>query len=193
MTYRVAPHATADDPAFIDPERVEEERRRECVGRFKGYLRRRGLLGDGCATGSREEAAQAMREAIARLRPSRSRSGAAVHPASGDPPRSFGHDLVELRRNLPDAELTLVEAINDCLHVELGREEDVLVIGEDVGRAGGVFRATAGLRERSGRTAASTPLAEAGILGSAVGLCMAGSRPVCEMQYDAFSYPASTS
>src|SRR5438128_5809771 len=65
-----------------------------------------------------------------------------------------------------------------------------MVMGEDVGRAGGVFRATAGLRERFGPDrCVDTPLAEAGILGSAVGLCMAGFRPVCEMQYDAFSYP----
>jgi pyruvate/2-oxoglutarate/acetoin dehydrogenase E1 component len=64
-------------------------------------------------------------------------------------------------------------------------------MGEDVGRAGGVFRATAGLRDRFGPDrCVDTPLAEAGILGTAVGLCMAGLRPVCEMQYDAFSYPA---
>src|SRR5438067_8557218 len=88
------------------------------------------------------------------------------------------------------AELSIVEAINDAFHVELERDESVLVMGEDVSRAGGVFRATAGLRERFGPDrCVDTPLAEAGILGSAVGLCMAGFRPVCEMQYDAFSYP----
>jgi pyruvate/2-oxoglutarate/acetoin dehydrogenase E1 component len=63
-------------------------------------------------------------------------------------------------------------------------------MGEDVGRAGGVFRATAGLLDRFGPDrCVDTPLAEAGILGTAVGLCMAGWRPVVEMQYDAFSYP----
>ena len=88
------------------------------------------------------------------------------------------------------AELSIVEAINDCFHVELERDPSVLVMGEDVGRAGGVFRATAGLRDRFGPDRCfDTPLAEAGILGAAVGLCMAGWRPVCEMQYDAFSYP----
>src|SRR5262245_37425360 len=65
-----------------------------------------------------------------------------------------------------------------------------MVLGEDVGRAGGVFRATAGLRDRFGADrCVDMPLAEAGILGGAVGLCLAGWRPVCEMQYDAFSYP----
>jgi pyruvate/2-oxoglutarate/acetoin dehydrogenase E1 component len=84
----------------------------------------------------------------------------------------------------------MVEAINDALHVELGRDDAVMVMGEDVGRSGGVFRATAGLRERFGADrCVDTPLAEAGILGTAIGLCMAGWRPVTEMQYDAFSYP----
>jgi pyruvate/2-oxoglutarate/acetoin dehydrogenase E1 component len=89
------------------------------------------------------------------------------------------------------AELTLLEAINECFHVELERDENVMVMGEDVARAGGVFRATAGLLTRFGPDrCVDTPLAEAGIMGTAVGLCMAGWRPVCEMQYDAFSYPS---
>ena len=84
----------------------------------------------------------------------------------------------------------MIEAINDAFHVELARDDNVMVMGEDVGRAGGVFRATAGLRDKFGSDrCVDTPLAEAGILGSAVGLCMAGWRPVAEMQYDAFSYP----
>jgi pyruvate dehydrogenase E1 component beta subunit len=85
---------------------------------------------------------------------------------------------------------TLVEAVNDALRTEMERDATVMVMGEDVGRAGGVFRATAGLRERFGSDrCVDTPLAEAGILGTAVGLAMAGWRPVCEMQYESFSYP----
>jgi len=85
---------------------------------------------------------------------------------------------------------TLVEAVNDALLQEMERDANVMVMGEDVGRAGGVFRATAGLLDRFGSDrCVDTPLAEAGILGTAVGLAMAGWRPVCEMQYDAFSYP----
>jgi pyruvate dehydrogenase E1 component beta subunit len=84
----------------------------------------------------------------------------------------------------------MIEAINDCFHTELARDDSVLVLGEDVGRAGGVFRATAGLQQRFGvDRCVDTPLAEAGMLGAAVGLCMAGWRPICEMQYDAFAYP----
>jgi pyruvate/2-oxoglutarate/acetoin dehydrogenase E1 component len=89
------------------------------------------------------------------------------------------------------AEKTLVEAVNDALHTEMGRDASVMVMGEDVGRAGGVFRATAGLRDRFGsHRCVDTPLAEAGIMGTAVGLAMAGWRPVCEMQYESFSYPS---
>src|SRR5438132_585427 len=83
-----------------------------------------------------------------------------------------------------------VRAVYEAPREAVDRDDSVMVMGEDVGRAGGVFRATAGLRDRFGENrCVDTPLAEAGILGSAIGLCMAGWKPVCEMQYDAFSYP----
>jgi len=86
---------------------------------------------------------------------------------------------------------TLVGAINEALHDALERDSRVMVMGEDVGVMGGVFRATAGLRDRFGaERCVDTPLAEAGIIGTAVGLALSGWRPVCEMQFDAFSYPA---
>jgi pyruvate dehydrogenase E1 component alpha subunit len=65
VTYRAAPHATADDPSvYIDPERVEEEKGRECVGRFEGYLRRLGVLDDEAVEQAKAEAADAMRAGI---------------------------------------------------------------------------------------------------------------------------------
>lgn len=85
---------------------------------------------------------------------------------------------------------TLVEAVNGALHDELERDPSVFVMGEDVGVLGGVFRATVGLRERFPDRCFDTPLAEAGIVGTAVGLALAGWRPVCEIQFDAFGYPA---
>jgi pyruvate/2-oxoglutarate/acetoin dehydrogenase E1 component len=84
-----------------------------------------------------------------------------------------------------------VEAVNDALHVEMERDQSVIVLGEDVGVLGGVFRATVGLQQRFGaERCVDTPLAEAGIVGTAVGLAMAGMRPVCELQFDGSCYPA---
>jgi pyruvate/2-oxoglutarate/acetoin dehydrogenase E1 component len=88
-------------------------------------------------------------------------------------------------------ERTLIEAINLTLHEEMERDESVIVLGEDVGVLGGVFRATVGLQERFGAMrCVDTPLAEAGIVGTAIGLVLAGWRPVCEIQFDGFCYPA---
>jgi pyruvate dehydrogenase E1 component beta subunit len=92
----------------------------------------------------------------------------------------------------PDAEeLTLVQAVRDGLAAEMVRDERVMVMGEDVAENGGVFRATDGLLEAFGpRRVVDTPLAESGIVGSAIGLATHGLRPVAEMQFLGFSYPA---
>jgi pyruvate dehydrogenase E1 component alpha subunit len=102
VSYRTAPHATADDPsAYVDLERVEEERRRECVGRYGAYLRRLGLLEDDTVQRVRAEAEEVVRDGI--------RAAEAEPPADVsllfehvyvDPPASFGSDLAELRRIL---------------------------------------------------------------------------------------------
>jgi pyruvate dehydrogenase E1 component beta subunit len=82
----------------------------------------------------------------------------------------------------------LVEAVNDALTVALSEDERVMVMGEDVGFNGGVFRATNGLIERFGKErVVDTPLAEAGIVGTAVGLAVYGMRPVAEIQFLGFS------
>jgi len=87
--------------------------------------------------------------------------------------------------------LTLVQAIRDGLYGELERDEDVLVMGEDVGENGGVFRATQGLIEEFGPDRViDTPLAESGIVGTAIGMAAHGLRPVPEMQFSGFMYPA---
>jgi pyruvate dehydrogenase E1 component subunit alpha len=100
VTYRTAPHGTADDPSvYIDPTRVEEARRRECVGRYEGYLRRRGLVTDELCERVRDEAARLMREAIgaAEDEPDPDPELLFAH-AYASPPRSFDRDLAELRR-----------------------------------------------------------------------------------------------
>jgi pyruvate dehydrogenase E1 component beta subunit len=87
--------------------------------------------------------------------------------------------------------LTLVEAINEGLAQEMERDERVVVLGEDVGLNGGVFRVTEGLQKRFGpERVIDTPLSESGIMGSSIGLAMAGMRPVPEIQFDGFMGPA---
>jgi pyruvate dehydrogenase E1 component beta subunit len=86
--------------------------------------------------------------------------------------------------------LTLVQAIRDGLHTELREDDDVVVMGQDVGKNGGVFRATEGLfDEFGGDRVIDTPLAESGIVGTAVGMAAMGMRPVPEIQFSGFMYP----
>jgi pyruvate dehydrogenase E1 component beta subunit len=87
--------------------------------------------------------------------------------------------------------LTLVQAVRDALHTEMDRDEDVIVMGEDVGKNGGVFRATEGLYDEfGGDRVIDTPLAESGIVGTAIGMAAYGLKPVPEVQFMGFIYPA---
>jgi len=86
--------------------------------------------------------------------------------------------------------MTMIEAINDALDTMLARDPDVVVLGEDIGYFGGVFRATAGLQAKHGRTRVfDTPISEGGIIGVAVGMCAYGLRPVPEIQFADYIYP----
>jgi pyruvate dehydrogenase E1 component alpha subunit len=102
VTYRAAPHATADDPAaYIDLERVEEEKQRECLGRYEAYLRRLGLLADEAAEAVRAEAAQVLRDGIAAAEAEPPADPALVFShAYVDPPPLLQADLAELKRIL---------------------------------------------------------------------------------------------
>jgi pyruvate dehydrogenase E1 component beta subunit len=86
--------------------------------------------------------------------------------------------------------LTLVQAVRDGLYTEMQQDDDVLVMGEDVGKNGGVFRATEGLYEEFGEDrVVDTPLAESGIIGTAIGMAAYGLKPVPEIQFLGFIYP----
>ncbi len=85
----------------------------------------------------------------------------------------------------------IIQAVNDALRLEMRRDPSVVVLGEDVGRFGGVFRATSGLFEEFGPDRAiDTPLAESGIIGTALGMALNGLRPVPEIQFADFIFPA---
>lgn len=87
--------------------------------------------------------------------------------------------------------MNLVEAVNAALREEMQNDERVMVLGEDVGKAGGVFRATEGLQQLFGEDrVVDTPLSESGIVGAAIGLAVFGMRPVAEIQFMGFIYPA---
>ena len=86
--------------------------------------------------------------------------------------------------------LTMAKALNEGLRAALAADDHVLLMGEDIGTLGGVFRVTEGLKSEFGENRVlDTPLAESGIIGTAIGLAMRGFRPVCEIQFDGFIYP----
>ena len=85
----------------------------------------------------------------------------------------------------------IIQAVNDALRIEMRKNPNIVILGEDVGNFGGVFRATSGLQEEFGKDRVmDTPLAEAGIIGSAIGMALYGLRPVAEIQFSDFIYPA---
>jgi pyruvate dehydrogenase E1 component beta subunit len=89
------------------------------------------------------------------------------------------------------AQLTLLQAINTALHEEMARDANVVMMGEDVGINGGVFRATEGLYEKFGsRRVIDTPLSESGVIGTALGMAVYGLKPVSEIQFSDFIFPA---
>ncbi len=89
------------------------------------------------------------------------------------------------------AEMTMVQAINSALFSEMRADEDVILLGEDIGKIGGVFRVTQGLQQEFGEERVmDTPLSECGIIGTAIGMALYGMRPVPEIQFGDFIYPA---
>src|SRR5690606_8861042 len=98
------------------------------------------------------------------------------------------------RDRLPGGEtrkMNMAEAINLTLHQAMESDPSTIVLGEDVGQAGGVFRITEGLMQRFGPDRViDTPLNESGIIGTAIGMALAGARPIPEIQFEGFVYPA---
>lgn len=103
-----------------------------------------------------------------------------AHPGAGEVPSD------------PTPTLPMAKALNAGLAAALEADDKVLLMGEDIGQLGGVFRITEGLQERFGaERVRDTPLAEAGIIGTAIGLALRGYRPVVEIQFDGFVWPGS--
>ena len=216
MTYRYGPHATADDPSlYRSDEEVDEWKAKDTIERLRRFLENRGewdeRTGEKVAMEISDSVAAAITAIEAEPLPNRDdsvRHGFARIPAHvveqlhamershGEPETVFheeeiwqvGHDSLP---EGPTQSLTMAQAINAALHQAMDRDENVIVMGEDVGLAGGVFRVTEGLLAKHGdQRVIDTPLNESGIVGSAIGMALAGARPVAEIQFEGFVYPA---
>jgi len=95
------------------------------------------------------------------------------------------------QKDVKTTQMTMIQAINDGMRVLLEENERTIILGEDIGKNGGVFRATEGLQEQFGaERVVDTPLSEAGIIGTSVGLAVNGFKPIAEIQFLGFIYPA---
>ena len=216
MTYRYGPHATADDPALYRSKAEEEEwRRKDPIERLRRFIENRGEWDESAGEKVAEEVNKAVDAAIAEIEaaPLPGRDDAVRHAfaripehvvdqlhatqrAHGEPETQLSEDEVwrpaaDRPPAGPTERWTMAEAVNAVLHQAMEANDDVIVLGEDVGVAGGVFRVTKGLHDRFGEDRViDTPLNESGIVGAAVGMALAGARPVAEIQFDGFVYPA---
>jgi len=216
MTYRYGPHATADDPSLYRSKAEEEEwKRKDPIERLRRFLENRGEWDESAGERVAEEVGDAVDAAIAKVEatPLPGRDDAVRHVfaripehvvdqlhatqrAHGEPETQFSEDEVwrpaaDRLPAGPTERWTMAEAVNAALGQAMEANDDVIVLGEDVGVAGGVFRVTEGLHDRFGEDRViDAPLNESGIVGTAVGMALAGARPVAEIQFDGFVYPA---
>ncbi|HEU5113151.1 MAG TPA: pyruvate dehydrogenase (acetyl-transferring) E1 component subunit alpha, partial [Acidimicrobiia bacterium] len=216
MTYRYGPHATADDPTLYRSREEEESwRQRDPIDRLRRFLEERGEWDEQVEEKVAMETSDLVAAAITEIeaQPLPGRDDAVRHgfhripahvveqlhamqrshdeaPTDFDPDEiwSIEHDAIP---QMSTRSMTMAEAINAALHESMERDPGVIVLGEDVGLTGGVFRVTEGLQERFGEARViDSPLNESGIVGAAVGMALAGARPVAEIQFDGFVYPA---
>ena len=184
-TFRRMQHSMrANLPDVRDMAVVEEWETKDPLPRFEAYLRSAGELDDAQLATLRSEVAAEV-EAGDRDRPcrrgrERGRSDARRLRAA---PQLSGR-----RRRRPRRELGFVAAIREALDLELEADPDVIVIGEDIGRVGGLFRATEDLYEKYGADRIrDTPLTESGFVGCGIGAALTGLRPVVELQFSDFA------
>jgi 2-oxoisovalerate dehydrogenase E1 component len=216
MTYRYGPHATADDQwLYRSEEEVEEWKQRDPIERLRRFLEKRGEWDEQVGDKTAMEITDAVDAAVASLEanpmPGRDdavRNGFARIPehvvdqlhamqrSHGEPETEFAdseiwHVSNDVVPEGPTEPMTMATAINAALDEALAADDEIVVLGEDVGLAGGVFRVTERLQERYGEgRVIDTPLNESGIVGTAIGMALAGARPVAEIQFDGFVYPA---
>ena len=186
---RLGAHSSEDDQRrYRTQEELDQLARNDCLERFKRRLLEEGLLTERAVAEYeervREEVTRATRQGLDS--PEAPPENALTNVYSTDVPAAVDPE--------PDAEtedMNMVQAIRDALTREMERDERVMVLGEDVGPKGGVFLVTDGLHARFGDDRViDTPIAESSIAGVALGLALAGKRPVAEMQFTDFAHMA---
>jgi 2-oxoisovalerate dehydrogenase E1 component len=217
MTYRYGAHATADDQTlYRDSSEVDEWKQKDPIDRLRKFLESRGEWDERVGEKVAMEVTDLVNAAIASIEadPLPGRDDAVRHGfsripphvveqlhatqrAHGEVPTPFQPDEVWTPGTDPDFEgmvtepMNMADAINQAMHQAMENDESVVILGEDVGISGGVFRITEGLQKKFGEDRViDTPLNESGIVGTAVGMAIAGARPVAEIQFDGFVYPA---
>ena len=216
MTYRYGPHATADDPHLYRSKEEEDEwrRGRDPIERFRAYLLTKELWTESLDEEAEAEAVEIVDRAIAEIeaRPLPGRDDIVRHAYHRVPPLLVDqlHEVQRAARELetefapdelwradeqqpegPSQRWTMAEAINAAMRQAMERDPTVVLLGEDVAVAGGVFRVSEGLLEQFGsERVIDTPLNESGIVGTAIGMAIGGVRPIAEIQFDGFIYPA---
>jgi 2-oxoisovalerate dehydrogenase E1 component len=183
-TFRRMQHSMrANLPDVRDPALVEEWDARDPLPRFERVLREAGELDDDLLSVLWREVEQDVELAIRIALADEDASTDDLLPAVHGPRRSHPAPAVETERTLG-----FVAAVREALDLELEADPDVIVIGEDIGRVGGLFRATEGLYERyGGERIRDTPLTETGFVGCGIGAALTGLRPVVELQFSDFA------
>ena len=199
VTYRLEAHTTADDTTPVSQRRRGRPSGARAI-RSSGFLRRaaRGRRRRRRVPRGGRRRRRGDRRAHARLSLRRSgrRSARDVRPRVRDADAAARGSARDARAGIAGGrgelmELTMAGALNAALRDSMREDDTVVVYGEDVGRLGGVFRITDGLQAEMGTDRCfDTPVAESGIAGTAIGMALYGLRPVVEMQFDGFSYPA---
>ncbi len=216
LTYRYGAHATADDARLYRTAEEEEEwRQRDPITRLELFLAARDEWDESVGEKVAMETSDLVEAAIADIeaRPLPGRDEAIRHAFARVPghvvdqlhamQRSHGEEETSFSEEEtwvvgsdempqgPTESWTMAQAINTALRQAMERNDETILLGEDIGVSGGVFRITEGLwRDFGDDRVIDTPLNESGIVGTAVGMALAGARPVAEIQFDGFVYPA---
>lgn len=216
ICYRFGPHATADDPTLYRTKEEEELwRPLDPVDRMRTFVKSEGWWDDAAedqliadATNMFDEALDAVSAMELPLRADIITQAFEKVPASMiEQLHRLEDDAGEERSKIPvskqwivgdddlpsgpTTDMTMADAINAALHQEMAADPTTVLLGQDVAVAGGVFRISAGLLDEFGsERVIDTPINESGIIGTAIGMAMAGVRPIAEIQFEGFSYPA---